>query len=361
MHKKKTAIRLVTGITAFMVSFCAALLAAPASAAQAVSITDNGTLEDTCQMEFESVSPSLMELAGVEYIRMDGQPTGAYGGLYPGGSNAPPPAHQADGQRAAALIQPVNADGLPDPRDGLIGLISIGMSNTAMEFQTFQTLASIDPGINPRLRLVNGAQAGQTADVWADAQSQAWEVLAARLETAGLEPAQVQTAWVKLTRTGGGAFPAKALELKQDLISILHTLKERYPNLMLVYLSSRTRSYTYWNGLSPEPAAFETGFAVKWLIQDQINGDPQLNFDPGRGEVLAPYLAWGPYLWADGLNPRADGFFWLPEDLVRDCTHPSDAGRLKVARLLLDFFTSDATSRWFLQQRYTFLPLISSQ
>ena len=41
---------------------------------------------------------------------------------------------------------------------------------------------------------------------------------------------------------------------------------------------------------------------------------------------------------------------WSREDLGPDGTHPGDSGRVKVAKLLLDFFKSDpATRDWFLK------------
>jgi hypothetical protein len=45
--------------------------------------------------------------------------------------------------------------------------------------------------------------------------------------------------------------------------------------------------------LSPEPHAYETDFAVKWTIADQIQGKPGLNLDPVKGAVRAPWIAWG--------------------------------------------------------------------
>jgi lysophospholipase L1-like esterase len=65
--------------------------------------------------------------------------------------------------------------------------------------------------------------------------------------------------------------------------------------------------------------------------------------------VKAPLLLWGPYLWADGEQPRAaDGLVWKPEDLGPDGAHPSESGRRKVAELLLQFFKTDATAKfWF--------------
>ena len=74
-----------------------------------------------------------------------------------------------------------------------------------------------------------------------------------------------------------------------------------------------------------------------------------MNFDPTKGDVKAPLLLWGPYLWADGVQGRKiDGLVWKREDLAGDGTHPSTSGRDKVARLLLDFFTTHPLAKsWF--------------
>ncbi len=71
------------------------------------------------------------------------------------------------------------------------------------------------------------------------------------------------------------------------------------------------------------------------------------------GEVRAPWLAWGPYLWADGLKGRRDGkVVWERDDLGPDGTYPSAKGQDKVARLLMDFLKNDPTSTpWFLRRR----------
>lgn len=62
------------------------------------------------------------------------------------------------------------------------------------------------------------------------------------------------------------------------------------------------------------------------------------------------WLAWGPYLWADGMRPRSDGLTWACSDLAADGTHPSDDGRRKVADMLLGFMNADATAReWYLR------------
>lgn len=317
---------------------------------------------DTCTVDpnnpahlgqFISIAPALSDLGANEYLRINDtldayQPTGFFGGLYPNGSNVRPAAHTSAGISLANQIIPLNNSGVPDA-NGRIVLISVGMSNVAMEFGTFVNLAATDPDINPALTIVNGAQPGQVSNIWADPNSVVWQNLDNQLSNAGVTPTQVQVAWVKNTRVGVGNFPQFAQTIQGDLEAIARNLTAKYPNLKIAYFSSRTRSYTYWIGLSQEPAAYESGFAVKWMIEKQLNGNAELNFRPENGNVVAPYLSWGPYLWADGTNTRSDGFEWLTTDLLQDCTHPADAGREKVANLLLQFFKSDVTATpWFL-------------
>jgi hypothetical protein len=300
-------------------------------------------------MPFQPVAIPLTELGENEYVRMDGKPTGFSGGLYPNGSNLRPAGHEAAGLELSRQIQPLTVDGQVDEIKGRILFISIGMSNTASEFEAFIRLAHQKTQLNPQLVLINGALPNQIAERWANPEGIAWQELDRRITTYGYSPQQVQVAWVKLTNTGGGDFPQKAVALEADLQVIVQHLKDKFPNLKMIFLSSRTRSYTHWRGLSPEPLAYETGFAVKWLIEKQIQGDPELNFDPKRGKVRSAFLSWGPYLWADGEKPREDGFRWLASDLAADCTHPSSAGAQKIAQKLWEFFSTDTISRdWFL-------------
>jgi len=97
-------------------------------------------------------------------------------------------------------------------------------------------------------------------------------------------------------------------------------------------------------GLSPEPAAFETAFAVRWAIANQIQGAANLSLN------VAPWMSWGPYLWADGLVPRSDGLTYACSDLASDFIHPAEGASLKVAEQLKAFLATDPTSTpWFLK------------
>jgi hypothetical protein len=182
-----------------------------------------------------------------------------------------------------------------------------------------------------------------------------WPTLAQRIKAAGLSPQQVQVCWLKHVEANPkplGEFPAHARALQADITAILHIARHHYPNLRIVYLSSRT--FGGWSGResgSPEPYAYESGFGTRWIVQSQINGDAQLNYDPAHGEVKTPLVVWGPYLWACGNSPRKlDGLTWTQNDVRADQLHPNESGCKKTTTLLLNFFkTNEATSRWFLK------------
>src|SRR5258706_126918 len=291
------------------------------------------------------------------------------GGLYPNGANTRPPAHEAAGLRIATNdIVPLNASGSADTNNRKIVLLSLGVSNTTQEWASgdnvthnitnaFKYRADLDPSKNPQLVIVDGAFGGQDAITWTNPASGNWAmVIAQRLAAAGVTTNQVQAVWLNQAMVAAhnyGSFPGHAQALQGYLAIILRIAKAKYPNLRLAYLSCRTRSYdTNAADLNPEPFAFETAFADKWVVQDQINGLNNLNYNLSNGPVVAPWICWGPYIWGDGLTPRSDGLVWLCSDLSQaDYTHPSSNGVYKVASQLLAFFKTDPTTTpWFLKK-----------
>ena len=284
---------------------------------------------------------------------------GKQGGLYPGGSNTCPDAHLEAGLQIANSIVPLKANGRPKQK-GSIVLLSIGMSNTTMEFSMFKPMADADPGKNPKLVIVDGAQGGMAANIIANPSDpkyqQFWQTVDDRLEQAGVTGKQVQIAWVKQADIRPTeAFPGDAMTLQNELEEIARLLVQRFPNIKIAYYSSRIYGGYASTNLNPEPFAYESGFAVKWMIEKQINGSAELNYNPSRGAVKAPWLGWGPYLWADGLLPRSDGLTWSCSQYLDDGTHPAPGAggaRERVADMLMDFFKNDSTAKpWFLASR----------
>ncbi|MBI5725079.1 MAG: hypothetical protein HZA50_14050 [Planctomycetes bacterium] len=283
------------------------------------------------------------------------------GGLYGKGKNEPPPELAETAKKVATSIKPLDKDGKPSA-DGKIVLISLGMSNTTMEFSVFKQRADKDSAKSPLVAIVDCAQGSQEATRWSlvntgeRAGRPPWEVMAERLKAADVSDAQVQAVWIKLAianPASDGDVAKQIKRFKDYNIIILHKLKAKFPNLQIAFLSSRIYAGYATTPLNPEPYAYEYGFACRDLILGQADGKLDLNWDPAKGAVKSPLLLWGPYLWADGTTPRkSDGLVWKKEDMTgNDGTHPSRAGIDKIVNLLMDFFkTNPYTKDWYLKK-----------
>jgi hypothetical protein len=301
-----------------LLAVLAALLVLPAAHATVKRTSAN------CAQTSEPLTPLSDMGAKLTYHRYRG-------GLYAGGKNTPPRRYLKKGLAAAKRVHPIN---------GKIVLLSIGMSNTTQEFSVFKRYADANSAKAPDLTIVDGAQGGQDAELVTDPQARFWSVVEQRLASASATNAQVQAVWLKeAIAQESEPFPHDALRLQSDLRAIVSILHTRFPNLQLVYLSSRTYAGYATTSLNPEPYAYDSGFAVKWLVQQRI-----------KGKIGGPWLGWGPYLWTNGTRGRKDGLVWTCADVrPSDGTHPSVTGQLKVAALLWHFFTTDPTAKsWFL-------------
>ena len=309
---------------------------------------------------------------------------GFEGGLYPGGQNVAPTSHYNEGVALARSIEPLDANGNPDP-NGKIVMMSLGMSNVTQEWcnamsdpqlgcgsWTFMGQAESDATLNTApnggpLVIVNGARGGQASEEWDSPDSPEYT----RVEQMvfpyfNVTAQQVQVIWLKgaLSRSYFGSTDrlslpnpgADAYSTEHVLGDLLRTLRIKYPNLKQVFMSSRIYG-GYANAMSnsPEPFAYEGGFGVKWAIEAQITQRSGGSVDAEAGDLsenAAPWAAWGPYLWAPGQGdgtPRSDGLVWLNSYIQSDGIHPNAQGEEIVADLLMDFFkTSPYTRCWFL-------------
>jgi hypothetical protein len=293
------------------------------------------------------------------------------GGLYPDGGDSVPAAHRAAGLSAAARIQPLDVSGKPSAT-GKYVLLSIGYSNATQEFCSeggqpgtclsfsFIGQAAADPVVNhSTLVIVNGAAGGKADDFWTSPTLPDYDrIRDTWLTPLGLSERQVQVAWVKVANPQPQvSLPdsaADAYRVEQQIGQIARALKTRYPNLQQVFFSSRIYAGYATSNLNPEPYAYESGFGVKWAVQAQIDEmaghgttvrTGSLRYDNGT----APWIAWGPYFWAAGTQPRSDGLTWVQSDFnPSDGTHPATGARQKVGAMLLSFFKSSAeTQCWF--------------
>ena len=331
---------------------------------------------------------------------------GYQGGLYPSGSQMMPMLHDTSGQNAASQILPRATDGSVDMQNGKIVFLSMGMSHVWYEFGQYFvpiTIPANQAALNPKMEVVNGGQLGVTACYWTVTSGVLHncdppdpvnppcgnvlinpydQVLNCFLKPLGLSENQVQAVWLKQADRDPGpnnwaslcdvATPGcvnddqhtDAVRLEQLMAENLRAAKIRYPNLKQVFVSSRSYAGYATTTLNPEPYAYESSFAVKWLVQAQITQeqnpgtiDPvagDLSFNPGP----APWIAWGPYLWANGTTPNSQGTFWCNGQAGPPCngemdfrpddhTHPTPAGQAKVANLLFNFFNTSTLTPWF--------------
>jgi len=278
---------------------------------------------------------------------------GSTGGLYPGGSNVRPDAQTTSGVSLAQSIGPLDANGNSSPT-GQYVMIALGTSDANDEFNRFLLEVNTYSGKNPQLVIVNGAAGLESSSALSTPGNGYIAALVNYfLPNNGVTANQVVALWMELAvNSPTGTFPSDNSKLESQIETILRAVQTTFPNIKLAYLSSRVYG-GYSNGISPqspEPYAYEDGFAMQFVISDQLNGNPVLNYDPSKGAVVAPWLSWGPYYWANGLIPRSDGLVWTCQDFIATGTHPSDpAGRQKVADALFTFFTTDPTATpWFL-------------
>jgi len=308
---------------------------------------------------------------------------GQEGGLYPGGSNVRPAAHDAAGQKIARGIVPLAADGNPDPDNGKIVIMPVSVSNGYGAWHrgdesdtstTFLTRANANPAKNPKLFIAYGFEyqlpGGNRGTGDPGPNSTFYRTLDHALQQQGITPRQVQIVWLSMPVSGiswgtnlppeARTFPADAQQSKHAWKEIVHAIHIRYPNVKIIYSSTKGAMYMSasagenpeWVGGPIEPWNHDAAWGVKWVIEDQINGAPDLNYDPARGPVKAPWLSWGPYFWSypDGAPRHYDGFVWTIADVGPDLLHPSLSGLTKYANMLLHQMTTDPTATpWFLR------------
>src|SRR5262249_41483660 len=119
---------------------------------------------------------------------------------------------------------------------------------------------------------------------------------------------------------------------------LLRYTKSRYPNMQLAYLT--THYYQGYKAGNWEPQNYEQGFGLKWVIEDQITGQRNMNADPASGPVVAPWVGWAAHLWTNGIIPDADGLFFTCAEFDTAGIHLVRPGVDKADRC------SRAASRW---------------
>lgn len=248
-------------------------------------------------------------------------------GLYSSGLNTAPPAHIARGQAIASALRTL-------PR---VALMSVGMSNTNQYFEAFRRNEETTTDKASNLRIINGATGKQASSSWANPNDDVYGFADEKIVASGATPLDVRVLWVLSTNGANGGFPYWRERVKNDTREALYAIVDKYPNVQLIFISSMIYGgyNTPQGGLHPEPYSHEHGIVMKELITEHLKG----TLLPDR------WIAWGPYMWTDGVKPRSDGLIWLCGDFVNDGCHPSLQGAYKVGGILSSFFRTDPVAK----------------
>lgn len=283
------------------------------------------------------------------------------GGLYPGGLNVRPFMHAKNGKKISQRIVPLNNAGEVDWVDGEILFIGMGASVASNAFNTFiDSLNRVSwEGTNACLQVkglfVGGKDLYDMVDTTVNTY---WTDLQERLDERGDTWEKIQLIWIyqqsEVDSLDADFFVNTAVD---QYILLFNRMVDSMINLKQVYLSGlHYTGYTHeshkrYENLI-EPKGYWSNLAIKEVIERQINGDPALSYT--SHPVRAPYISWGPYFWADGINPRGgDSLVWLCNEFRTDSTgggfHLEAEGRMKEAIMLIKFFETDpVASVWYL-------------
>jgi hypothetical protein len=217
------------------------------------------------------------------------------------------------------------------PVDGRIVIVAISMSNGNMEMNRFIQLYGGHPDVSPAIGLVNCAKGGHALERWLSMPS-LWDECDQKIAAAGFRPEQVRVVWAKNANQfpSGHTLPDPAadyVDLVENIAALSQRIGQQYPSVQAIFHTSRIYGgYVAADRQDQrgEPMNYEGGFAINAVVERHRRGEL-----PG-----APWVGWGPYLWADAEEPNASGMAWLRSDFNSDMVHPSAAGQTKVADAL---------------------------
>ncbi|CAN5501533.1 hypothetical protein BH10BAC2_BH10BAC2_28670 [soil metagenome] len=273
---------------------------------------------------------------------------GWVGGLYPNGDNMPSGDYAQDLTDVASSIIPLDVNGIFSS-SGKIGFISIGASTCSIMMNNLRKKTKRSSLTNPQLLTANCTGGGESIQEINDTISNAyWNTVNTKLGKNNLTSKQVEVVYMETDDSISlMSFPERPLHTKEIYTSTLQIMLRKFPNLKLVYVIGRTTTF-----LDPgkkeqnrEPGPYYNGWGCKFLVEGQINNEPELIYKGADRKV--PMVAWGWYEWSAGYQARNDGFIWTKE-LTKDGLHANDQGADILSTNFMNFLLNDPyASIWY--------------
>lgn len=290
---------------------------------------------------------------------------GKQGGLFPNGANAEDPTtkHYKKGRSIAKSIRALDSLGNITTDGGVVLMAGFGPSIPGHMLDHFVPLvrdtSDEEYQTNICFDAINMGAGGKGLDYAIGADStKYWNQLLKKIADKGYTPEQLQISWMyfndKYDSLNESTFPETPERIADDLTFYIHEMLERFPNVKIVFISGRhyggfaDTTLEQYSAIS-EPSSYWNNFAVKWLIERQINGSPELKyFGPAMN---TPFITWGPYYWSDGNIPRAtDGVLYQCSDFsATDGYHCTDSTYERDAHYLMDLIYNSEFSKWYVK------------
>lgn len=278
---------------------------------------------------------------------------GYQGGFYPNGSTVPQGQYAADLDSINKTIWGLDTLGIRKNKAGTIVVGGVGACLAGAPVNGLRRRKN-NPNTVHNINFVNFEFGGASFEHLADPNSTYWEHVDLKMSSQNTTYKQVQILWMTTDDSSGiTEWPTRPLIAKESIKAAARTLKIKFPNLKILYMVGRPYTWDLGkdskiqNKRSMNPAPYHQGWAEKWAIEDQINGDPGVAYKGPN--AVAPIITWGEYEWTHAKAPNADGFYWLPSD-TRDGLHPTDVGKDKIAQYFWNFlYTDPYASQWFLR------------
>lgn len=275
---------------------------------------------------------------------------GSPGGLYPGSTNTPSGTYAKDLVNACKLVVPIDTFGNASAT-GKVVFISLGGSTSGHLFDSLQEKTARSTQTNPSLQLLKCSNGFGSASLNSilNPDDPYWDHVTQIIRGNKASYRQVQVIYMETDDSSVSVkWPSRPQTVKTELQTCFRTLKQKFPNCKLVYLLGRTQTFEFdtikQKRFNREPAPYYFGFAVKWAIEDQINGVPGTEYK-GKKPV-SPLITWGWYEWGTDV-PRQDGFTWT-KDNTRDGLHANPAGEDTLSTRFQNFLLTDrAANIWY--------------
>lgn len=272
---------------------------------------------------------------------------GFVGGLYPNGENTPSGTYATDLLTVSQTIIPIDTFGIASSNKGKIVFISLGGSTGGQNMEALKTKTTNNPLTNPKLKLLkanNGAGIASLNSIMNPADAY-WNHVSKIIKGGKSSYRQVQVIYLETDDSVRiETWPDRPNMVKNDLETCMRTFKQKFPNVKVLYVLGRTRSFGGKPGIR-EPSPYYLGWACKWAIEDQINGVAGTEYK-GTNPV-APMITWGFYEWADSIARTTDNFYWRLSQTA-DGLHANAAGQDTLSTRFQKFLLTDPyASIWY--------------